>query len=333
MRQIIKNIIIGTGLLTGLYGCFEKEELIIPIAINEIRIPFSLYEYQVYYRMEDETIVSYNLYDEWDLGFECAADGFGVILNSSRYMHAGDAGSTDFASVTTNSADTMIYDDSSGDLTKSALAGWVDLTDPLNPVFTGKVFIIDRGYNEDGESFGYKKLVIEKLETGTYSIRYANLDGSDENVFQITKDGTKNFVQFSFEGGGNLNTQQPASLDWDICFTKYSTIILDDYGTPTPYIVRGALINGISGIEAAVDRESDFYSIDTLSIPEYLFSSVQDIIGYEWKDYIDEQYVIVDGISYVVKDKSDRYFKLRFTDYFDNGQKGYPSFEQIKIKE
>jgi len=96
-------------------------------------------------------------------------------------MLAGDPGTTDFESVLSNSSDTMIYDDSSGDLTKSALVGWVDLSISGNPVFTGKVYIIERDYNDDG---------------------------------------------------GSLSAQQLASSGWDKCFTKYPTIILDDYGNP-----------------------------------------------------------------------------------------------------
>lgn len=81
----------------------------------------------------------------------------------------------------------MIYDYSSGDLTKSALVGWVDLSIPANPVFTRKVYLIDKGFNEDGDPYGLKKLVIEKMEVGIFYIRYSNLNRSEEYSFEIAK--------------------------------------------------------------------------------------------------------------------------------------------------
>ena len=95
-----------------LTGCFEKEDLITPREINEIRIPYSLYEYQVYFNLQREEIVAYNHFADWDLGFESSPDGYHIILNASRYMLAGSSGSADFESVTSNSADTLIFDDS-----------------------------------------------------------------------------------------------------------------------------------------------------------------------------------------------------------------------------
>jgi hypothetical protein len=330
-NRIILSLLIIMATLTG---CFEKEDIITPREINEIEIPYSLYEYQTYYRLKDESIVSFNRYDTWDLGFECREGSFGVILNSSRYMHAGNAGTTDFYAVNSNIADTMIFDDSSGDITKTALGEWVDLTDPLNPVFTGTVFIVDRGLNESGESFGFMKLVVEKLENDIFYIRYANLDGSGETTFQVARDPLLNFVLFSFNDGGNLAVQQPLSSEWDLCFTKYTTVINDDNGVPTPYIVRGVYLNTTGGVTAVLDSLTPFYDINLLSVPGYTFSEMQDAIGYEWKDYSDDSYTLVDGMNYVICNQEGVYFKIRFTDYYNKaGQRGYPAFEQVELLE
>lgn len=319
-------------LLLSLSGCFEKEELIATTEINEIRIPYSLYEFQTYYRLEDETIVSHNGFEEWDLGFDSSEDGFAIILNTSRYMHAGYAGTNDFDAVNSNSADTMIFDDSSGDLSKTALAGWVDATDPLNPVYSGNVFIIDRGVNESGESLGFLKMEVQKLEMDNYFIRFANLDGSNDQSCQILKDPSVNFTLFSFDGGGKTVPIQPPSSEWDLCFTKYSTVIEDNYGVPTPYIVRGVFINYPAGVMAAVDTVNSYYNIDLSIASGSDLSSKQDIIGYEWKEYRDESYTLIDKISYVIRDSKGDFYKIRFTDYFNEaGKRGYPAFEQIKL--
>jgi len=321
-----------------LTSCIDEDDYVIkPIALPEIKIPYSMYEYQIYFNLADTQIIEHNYYANWDLGFESTSAGFHIILNSSKFMYAGNAGITDFSSITSNVADTMMFDRSSGNLDSTAIGNWADFTDAMNPVFNKNVYIINRGVDENGSSFGFKKIVFEKLENSTYYIHYSNLDNTDEHYFQITKNASLNFVQFSFEEGGNLNTQQPDKGTWDFNLTKYSTILYDNNNVPTPYIVRGALIN--NGVSVAKDSITPFESITYSNISGYTFSSKQDAIGYNWKVYKNDNYTVKDNFNYIIKNRDGNYFKFRFTGFYNTisgdsnyGVKGYPTFQFSKLE-
>ena len=49
--------------------------------------------------------------------------------------------------------------------------------------------------------------------------------------------------------------------------------------------------------------------------PDYTFSSAQDIIGYDWKDFKDDSYKINPDIFYIIKDQLGEYYKLKFAGY------------------
>jgi hypothetical protein len=291
-----------------------------------------MYEYQTYYSIVNQSIVSYYHYSEWDLGFESSKDGYHIILNYARFMYAGNTYETDFSSIKSNIVGEMLFDNSSGNLDSTVLINWADFIDPENPVFNEYVYIIDRGKNESGEEYGLKKVVFEKLQADTFYIHFANLDDTDEYYFKIPKETTANFTLFSFDDGGKLAVQEPDKTIWDICFTKYATIIPDDFGTPTDYLVRGVYVNPYKNIEVALDTINYFYEITSDLISNYDYSSDQDAIGYDWKVFINNVYEVKDYHSYILKNVDGLNYKLRFTMFYnEDGVKGYPSFELMQF--
>lgn len=299
--------------------------------LDIVEIPYSIYDNQVWYNLNSLSIVSHNSYLDWDLGFESNGSGHHIILNTSRFMYAGNTRSSDFYGITANICDTMVYDDSKGDLSKTAIGSWADFSDTLNPVYPKNVYIIDLGSDNDGIPFGLKKVTFDHFENNTYSIRFSNMDGSDEHNFDIVTDSARSFTLFSFNNGGKVVNPQPADKDWDICFTQYSTILFDDNNVATPYLVRGVYLN-TRGTSAACDTINSFYDIKYNNIPDYNFSSAQDAIGYEWKDYVNDSYKINPGIFYIIRDQLGEYYKLKFTGFYsETGEKGYPSFQCVKL--
>lgn len=314
-------------------SCFKEDEQIIPIPIVQVEIPYSMYEYQTYYSITNQSIVSSNSYSDWDLGFESAKDGFHIILNTARYMYAGNTYKTDFYSVTTKTAASeMLFDNSNGDLDSTVFIDWADYSDVNNPVFSQYVYIIDRGKDEQGEEFGFKKIVFEKLENDTFYIHFANLDNTEEFYYQIPKDTNTSFTQFSLDNGGQLKVSEPDKTQWDLCFTKYSTIIPDDNGVPTDYLVRGVFTNPYKNIEVALDTVNYFYDITSEMIDSYSYSKDRDAIGYDWKVFSDNVYTVRDIHSYILKNVDGINYKLRFTSFYnDLGEKGFPAFEIFKL--
>jgi hypothetical protein len=318
-------------LLFLLTGCFPEDEPVVPLDIDIVEIPYSMYDTQVWYNLHNMSVTSHNSFLDWDLGFESKGSEHHIILNTSRFMHAGNTGSSDFYGITTNPCDTMVYDDSSGDLNKTAIGKWADFSDPLNPVYPQKVYIIDLGSDNNGLPFGSKKITFDSFNNNVYSIHFSNLDGSDEHYFEVGTDPARSFTLFSFNNGGSMFQFQPPDSDWDLCFTQYSTILFDDNNVATPYLVRGVYIN-MNGTAAARDTINSFNDITAGDISDYTFSPAQDIIGYDWKDYQDDSYKINPGIFYIIKDQLGEYYKLKFTGFYNNsGERGYSSFQLIKL--
>jgi hypothetical protein len=322
MKQIIILII-----LTFLTGCFPKDNKVAPLNIDIVEIPWSTYDYQSWFSLQDMSVISHNLFTDWDLGFESNGTGHNIILNTSRFMYAGNTGSTDFYGITSNICDTMIYDDSNGDLNKTAIGKWADFTNPINPVYPKKVYIINLGADNNGVPYGFKKIQFELFESDTYTIHFSNLDGSDEHNYQITTDPERSFTLFSFQNGGTVASVQPINTKWDLCFTQFSTIIFDDNNIATPYLVRGVYLNS-EGTTAVADSINSFFDITANDIDNYTFSASQDAIGYKWKDYKNDSYKINPNIFYIIKDQRGEYYKLKFTGFYNiSGERGYPSFQ------
>lgn len=314
-------------------ACFEEDERYIPVPLDTVEIPYSMYEFQSYYSITDSKILTHNHFEDWDLGFESREDGYHIILNYARFMYAGNTYQTDFQKITSNIAEEMLFDPSSGNLDSAVLNDWVDLTNPDNPVFNQFVYIIDRGKSEGGDEYGLKKVVFEKMENDTFYIHFANLDNSEEYRAKIAKNKTTNFTLFSFEDGGKVLVSEPDKESWDLLFTKYSTIIPDDNGIPTDYLVRGVFLNPYKTIEVAQDTSKYFNNILFTHLNEYQYSSQQDAIGYNWKTFTDGVYTVEENQSYILRNVSGKYFKMRFIDFYNKeGEKGFPDFELIELQ-
>lgn len=269
--------------------------------------------------------------DIWDLGFECSEDGYHIILNSANYMQIANAGTDDF-STTWTEADmknyTFAFDSATGHLTHTAIGDW---TEPGTGKNTHQVFLLDRGYDGSQEARGFKKILFEKLDGNTFHFTYANLDGTNEHAATITKDPDYNFVFFSLETHEQVQVQPPKT-DWDICFSYYSY----RYPDGVPYWLTGALTNRFQ-VRAAEfpDRDTPFENITLGDTSKISLSPYIDEIGFDWKEYLfgpPAQYVVYSDRSFLVKDIRGYFYKLRFTDFYnEEGERGFPEFEYQKL--
>jgi hypothetical protein len=328
-----------------LTSCFKEDDKIAPhdpgnVLTDSVRIARNgEYIYQSYYDLGSKSIVSTNLKNTWDLGFECSAKGTKIILNSSNFMLAAESGSTDFNAPVDTVGYKWKFDASSGNQDTVAFGGWVGYSDPDSvKMYSNMVFVVDRGYDAAGNLRGLKKVVFQEVTDTSYSFRFAGLDGSDEHSFILKKDPAVNYMCFSFDGGGQQLDLEPPAQDWDLLFTQYTTLLYTNEGDPYPYLLTGILSNP-SGVVVAQDTLYDFASID-LNIARGLdYSQALDEVGYDWKDVVGDvssgnvTYVIVEGRNYVIRDMQGFFYKLRFISYYslDNGDKGVPTFEYQKL--
>ncbi len=329
----MKKFIYSSIIIICCYSCFEEDEMVTPHDPGDLTVDSVVmtnnYKYQVFYDLETDSSISTNLVTDWDLGFESSDSGWHVILNTSKMMMAGNTYNTHFNEVTGNEDIDMLFDPSFTFADSTAISEWYSISDdvPESHLYT---YIIDRGTDADGRSIGYKKIIFDVTSSDAYAIRFANTDGTEEVYDTVIKDSEKNFVCYSFDDG--IVNIEPNKDDWDLLFTKYSTM-LDYNGEPYPYLLTGVLLNPNS-VKANLVSDYSFDDISFEYIEDYQLSTQKDIIGYDWKtyDFTNERYSIEPNKNYIIEDNTGYYYKLRFIDFYNyQGAKGYPTFEFIRL--
>lgn len=338
------RIILGCSMLLALSmsSCLKEDKpLDKPTVSQTVQIPLGPnYEDQYYFDLEtNESVIGVSRFN-WDLAFESTPEGYRVFINGFKFMFAYNTGKTKFDSTYTYNALLRKWDEPTGDLNKTAFGEWGTATAGGNYVGNGTVYLVDRGYGVNLDTFGYRKVVINGLQDGTYSISFGTLDATTPATFSIPKVAGFNKVFMSFDNGGEVVEVEPASNSWDINFTRYTHVF---YGPvpgfpPTdtlPYQVVGALSNYSNGVEVAKVDSADYNSFSLADAANLSFSSNQDALGFDWKNFTlsDENYVVEPQKLYIIKSVEGNYFKLHFVEFYNNtGSKGYPTFEVQELR-
>ena len=313
-----------------LTSCFKEDKPIKPHSQEVLTVSESIYTHQSFFDLATRQVISVNPVDAWDLGFESSIDGWHIIINSGKYLGVYSSGMTDFSGLTTVPLTVKWrFDKSDGNLDSTAISKWLT----SQSIATNEVFVV--GINDGVKYSPFKKIVFTSLTAGAYSFRFANMDGTEEKMFSISKNPSENFVYYSFADGGKDVTVEPPKNSWDFVFTQYATILYTDQGIATPYFVRGVL-NNRNGVEVALDSLIGFTNITSADISRLQFSVKSDAIGYDWKsvkiDGTTATYAVRPKNTYVIKSTGGLYYKLRFTGFFnDLGSPGYPRFEVIEL--
>lgn len=310
--------------ITSIVCSCSKEELPVPkhdagdVITTSINMETN-YRYQLFFDLESNTVIKQNLKTDWDLGFETSESGFHVVLNTAKAMFVANTLQTNFSTITDTTGLNFIWDTPTGNLDSTAIGDWTG---------TNNVYLLDRGYNEVGAHLGFKKIVFQAVNNKLYDIRFANLDGTEDVTYQVSKDDTYNFTFLSLIGVGSTLSIQPSKEDWDLVFTQYTHIFYDE-DPPNPYLVTGVLMNR-NKVEVAQVFDKDFSSITLTDVDAYSFSIEINTLGYDWKYYepTTGQYTVLLDKNYIIKSAEGKYFKLHFIDFYNNfGAKGTPTFE------
>lgn len=269
------------------------------------------YANQIWYSLENDEQGS-ALNSEWDLAFSTAGQGANILINSAigtklwSYSSSDTSGwaNLDTTGITTWSP--LYNSDTSwneGAFRKNISSNPYDLGwgiyDPMTHFVIGdSLYVIKLSDNS------YKKLWIQQLASGTYTFRYANLDGSNDNVASLVKAdySGKNFGYYSLLTNTAFD-REPTSAEWDLLFTKYTGFI------PNPYGVTGVLCN--SDVTVAEARPVD---INSVSFDDYSYTTAMNTIGYDWKTY-SGTWTIEDSTVYFVKGLTGNIWKIIFTGF------------------
>jgi len=314
-------------------SCFEEDELVIPheqggLEVGQAALGES-YGRQVFYDLHRNMEVSSNSVSDWDLSFESSSGGWEIILNSSKFMYAGNSLDTTFEADLNQADLDMRFDSSDGNPDSTALGPWYQSNE--DTTWSNKfVYLLDRGIDDQFLPVGLKKIQFDIIGED-YLMRHSNEDNSGENSVLINRDPALAKVYFSFENG--IVDIAPPSDSWSLIFSKYTTMLVTDEGELYPYLVMGALLNP-NGVAASLDTIHNFMDIQLADTKDLEFSFRSDVIGYDWKYYNFDAalYTIEPGLAYVIRDRDGFFYKLRFIDFYSEaGEKGYPKFEYVRL--
>lgn len=301
------------------------------------------YENEVWYDFINGVVKSEPM-DNWDIAFEVTATNAGIRINEPKGVQlwaVPESNEEDFGSpVDTTGLDadwTLLHNsveswsigafnmglngfETDGDF------GWGVYNMLEHGVTGNKIFVLKLADKS------YKTILIEKLVGGKFTIRWAELDGSDEQSAIITKSDfpNRNLVYLSFETGELIDREPPLD-EWALVFGKYIELI-DAGDVMMPYAVTGARTN-----PAYRTAQIDGTAPSEATAPEYNtknYSKNITEIGSDWKQINNStfEYNIVENRTYFISksdtlDENPIIDKIYFTD-FEGSSTGKLTFTQ-----
>ena len=320
-----------------LTSCFEEDEAVLPHEPGDVETAMIAmtknYANHVFFDLGPEKDVLTAGKLNWDLGFEPGPAGWRIYLNTTRFMQAALSGNPAFESVKDTSGLVWNFDTSSGNPDSTAFGPWYTVIGQ-DTVPKQLVYVLDLGFDAMGNMLGFRKLQITGWSRTSYTIRYARLDGSDEMTATIPKESDRDIICYSLRNHKIESDVRPASSQWDLWFTQYTTLLYTLDGTPYPYLVTGVLTNRFAGAAAVRVQGHTFAEINYDIAQGLTFEDKADAIGYDWKyyDFNAASYSVDPELTYVVRTVDGELFKLRFIGFYNNlGEKGYPTIEYQRL--
>ncbi len=323
MKTRITIILFATSFLTA---CIKDEIPVTPYdrgdVVEKQLAMESDYRNQLFFSLEAQEIISANLKSSWDLAFSCATDGYQVQINGANAAKVYETNKTNFQDFSGLDFDNLDWewDRPHGDLDSTAIGDYRA---------NGNVFIMDRGYDEEGNELGRVQFRLIQESKDTYKIFWATTNGNHKMEKVISKDASKNNVCFSFDQSDVVKVE-PNKEQWDLLFSQYTHIFFNPF---TAYTVTGVLINP-NKTEVAIDTSIAFVDLSMDNLGELKFTRDANAIGYNWKYYSLSagQFTVYDKVNYIIKTNKGFYYKLHFVDFYNaQGEKGFPKFEFQKL--
>lgn len=295
------------------------------------------YAQQVYYTLDGDNVIALDNIS-WDLAFSTGPGGAGILCNESASLSAPIslavflAPTNDFANTIDPAALTDSLYNGEASWEDGALVSVKDETNPFdfgwgsyNPnthiVMGDKVFAIR--LRDDS----WKKIKIESLSMGVYTMKYADLDGENEATITINKGDFADspLALFSFDTG----TATAAPANWDLFFGRYLTPLDAGGGVIVQYPVTGILSG--PGVEVAEANGVDPATVDHQPYLDSLDARL-DIIGSDWKSFNLNTFswAIESERAYFLKLPDNNLWKLVFVDFEGSGT-GTTTFEKTNL--
>lgn len=289
------------------------------------------YTNQSFYSLSNGELVNTSN-TNWDIAFQLRGMKASILINSKNNVRLWKANKSisqwssmtvaDTTGILSNPVYELFNSDTSWDFgafnrTNDASnvfdLGW-GVYDFISHAVTGdSVFFIKIGASD------FRKIQIESLIGGTYSFRWANLDGSNEISTTLSKANYagKYFVYFSMVNNVAID-REPLFNTWDLTFCQYQAIF------PVSYKVVGVLSN-----DSVLMAKAYPVDVNTASASGLAFEEEINTIGYDWKsfDLGTNSWIIADSLVYFVADRQGNIWKMIFTG-FGGASTGVYNFEK-----
>lgn len=298
------------------------------------------YANQVYYRLSDDATTTL-ANEAWDLAFTTSPDDAGVFYNeASRSSMAAAAPELRlYLSPTAEFSEDIelflltdsLYNDEVG-WHNGAFNNPRNESDPDDygwGAYNAGTQAIEgnRVYALKLRNDTWRKVFIESLANGVYTLKYATLEGASETTVTIDKADFAGspFALFSF--GTGTATASPAN--WDLLFTRYRSALDPGSGEVVQYEVTGVLSG--PGVEVAEARDVDPLTVDYEPYLDSLDSRL-DVIGQDWKyfDLGNFTWVLDLNRAFFVKTAGNRLWKVIFYG-FEGSSNGRFTFEKTDL--
>jgi len=312
----MKKLIISTFILSFLILNLKAQ------SINDSTSMQPLYTNQVFYSLDNGEVSNIDN-NNWSIAFSVSgngAAGSSILLNeatSTLWAYPSDTSQW-------NSFDTTNFS-----LWKRLLNTDTTWTNGAFNVYRGAVSTFDMGWgilnpNNNFWTFGdslyliklsdntYRKLWIVSLKSGAWEFKYANIDGSNEQVITFNKSTypNKNFVYFDIINN-QLIDREPNNNSWDLTFVKHT-----DFVNPPGTYVSVTSVFSNKPIWSAKAHEVDFATASTSTTPQTAFNKRINNIGREWKKFSSATgWVVYDSIAYFLYDNDSSFYRIVFTGF------------------
>jgi hypothetical protein len=272
------------------------------------------YMNQTFYSMSNATVLSVDNTD-WDLAFQISGFEAAILINSKNNVKLYKAGkdASEWNSIVPSDTTGMYYSEllnndahifngafnTTADTSNMFDLGWGEYDLGSHSVIGDSLYFIRLSNND------VKKIWIESLANAVYQFRYANLDGSNEQIRQFQKLNFpgKNFGYYSIVNDVFLD-REPLKNTWDLCFQQYVDHLIN-------YKVTGILTNdSVQSLKAYPVNDPA-----TATDAGYNYAYENNIIGYNWKTFNGASFVIEDSTVYFVIDRNAHKWKMVFTGF------------------
>lgn len=193
--------------------------------------------------------------------------------------------------------------------------GWGSYSMMTHTVVGKRVFVITL---PDGT---VRKIRVDGLVTGVFTVTHAGLDGTDEQTITINRKdyATKNLIYRSLTEHETID-REPVRADWDITFTRYIEPV--PYGqVMMDYPVTGILTApGVKAIKLTGEA-----ALNPVVPVEPAWDSSAMIIGSNWKSFTGGTYVVRDSVAWIIRRASGNIVVFKPT-RFSGGGTGTTSF-------